>query len=138
MPQGRVKLIGEAVAGAPFDRLAGDGIWIETFALPAVIDECLLQSYSGMLRLFPNWPDDTTAEFRTLRAAGAFLVSARIEDGTVRWVEVASEAGAPLRVISPWDNGATVVLGDERTVSRGPLLDLAIPAGDTLTLLPPS
>jgi alpha-L-fucosidase 2 len=32
------------------------GIWFENFALPAVINECLMQSYNGTIRLFPNWP----------------------------------------------------------------------------------
>ena len=40
----------------PFDFMARMGIWLENFALPVVINECLLQSYSGTLRLFPNWP----------------------------------------------------------------------------------
>ena len=48
------------------------GIWFENFGLPVVINECLLQSYDGALRLFPNWPLDRAAEFRTLRAVGAF------------------------------------------------------------------
>jgi alpha-L-fucosidase 2 len=47
------------------------GVWVENFALPALIDECLLQSWSGTLRLFPNWPADRDAAFRTLRADGA-------------------------------------------------------------------
>ncbi len=40
------------------------GIWFENFALPAVINECLMQSYQGIIRLFPNWPMDKDAEFR--------------------------------------------------------------------------
>lgn len=31
-------------------------IWLENFALPAIINECLMQSYNGILRLFPNRP----------------------------------------------------------------------------------
>jgi hypothetical protein len=66
------------------------GIWLENFALPAVLNECLLQSYSGTLRLFPNWPLERDAEFRTLRAAGAFLVSALLRAGKVQWVRCAA------------------------------------------------
>ena len=32
------------------------GVWFENFALPVVINECLMQSYNGTIRLFPNWP----------------------------------------------------------------------------------
>lgn len=102
----------------PFDFMARMGIWFENFALPAVINECLLQGYHGALRFFPNWPSDRAAEFRTLRAVGAFLVSARWEDGAVAWVEILSEAGSPLRVLLPWErarvsrqSGTAVVTG---------------------------
>ncbi|MCX5771067.1 MAG: hypothetical protein NTZ09_12470, partial [Candidatus Hydrogenedentes bacterium] len=64
----------------PFDFMRPMGIWFENFALPVVINECLLQSYTGTLRLFPNWPADKAAEFSTLRAVGAFLVSSAHAD----------------------------------------------------------
>src|SRR5512136_1128731 len=70
------------------------GIWFENFALPAVVNECLMQSYNGTIRFFPNWPMDADAEFHTLRAAGAFLVSARLAGGKVQEIRVTSEAGS--------------------------------------------
>ena len=85
-----------------FDFMARMGIWFENFALPVVVNECLLQGYDGTLRLFPNWPASRAAEFRTLRAAGGFLVSAAIRDGAAQWVELTSEAGAPLAIELPW------------------------------------
>src|SRR4029079_16962070 len=86
----------------PYDYMGHMGIWFENFALPAVVNECLLQSYSGTLRLFPNWPLTKAAEFQTLRAVGGFLVSAACADGTVQWVRIVSEAGRPLRLMAPW------------------------------------
>jgi len=84
------------------------GIWFENFALPAVVNECLMQSYDGTIRLFPNWPMDKDAEFHSLRAAGAFLVSASLMDGRVGEVEIVSEAGGTLRVLVPWERGGTI------------------------------
>ena len=52
------------------------GVWTENLSLPAVLNECLLQSYDGVIRLFPNTRQLGNASFRDLRAAGAFLVSA--------------------------------------------------------------
>lgn len=78
------------------------GIWIENFGLPAVINECLLQSYNGPLRLFPNWPRSRSASFHNLRAAGGFLVSAEIKAGHVIRIEVLSERGNPLEILNPW------------------------------------
>jgi len=84
------------------------GIWFENFALPAVVNECMMQSYDGTIRLFPNWPTEKDAEFHNLRAAGAFLVSAILKDGKVKEIRIYSEAGAPLKMILPWENGATM------------------------------
>ena len=81
----------------PFDFMAPMGIWLENFALPVVINECLLQSYNGEIRLFPNWSLERRAEFHTLRAVGAFLVSAACDKGEVQWVEIESAADAPAR-----------------------------------------
>jgi len=85
-----------------FEWMGDMGIWFENFSLPFVINECLLQGYNGKLRFFPNWPKEKDAEFRSLRTAGAFLVSAKYSDGQVKWIEVLSEAGRPLTIISPW------------------------------------
>ncbi len=84
------------------------GIWFENFALPVVVNECLMQSYDGTIRLFPNWPLDKNAEFHHLRAAGAFLVNAFLKDGKVLRVEVFSEAGAPLKMLLPWKDGSVM------------------------------
>ena len=117
-----------------YDFMADMGIWFENFALPVVINECLLQSYTGTLRLFPNWPHDKHAEFRTLRAAGAFLVSAAYEHGAVQWVEIMSEAGAPLRLFSPWSEGARCVSTAGEQIMRGEIVEIATKPGDIIRL----
>jgi hypothetical protein len=118
----------------PYDYMARMGIWFENFALPAVINECLLQSYDGLLHVFPNWPTDREAAFRTLRAAGAFLVSAACAGGSVRWIEIVSEAGAPLKIVNPWAARARCISSaGERTVN-GAVLAFDTSPGETLTL----
>jgi len=84
------------------------GVWFENFALPAVINECLIQSYNGTIRLFPNWPMTKDAEFHNLRAAGAFLVSAALKDGKVTGIEIVSEAGSELKIFLPWGKGGNM------------------------------
>lgn len=78
------------------------GVWFENFALPVVINECLMQSYNGIIRFFPNWPMDKNAEFYNLRAAGAFLVNASLKEGKVSKIEIFSEVGSTLKMILPW------------------------------------
>jgi hypothetical protein len=66
------------------------------------INEMLLQSHEGVLRLFPVWPKDEDARFGGLRAVGAFLVSAEMQDGMVRGVWLQSERGRTCTVQNPW------------------------------------
>ena len=84
-----------------FMYMAPMGIWFENFALAAVINECLMQSYDGIIELFPNWPSTADASFSTLRARGAFLVSATVADGEITRIEIHSEKGNPVTLAWP-------------------------------------
>jgi alpha-L-fucosidase 2 len=116
----------------PFDFMAPMGVWLENFALPAVINECLLQSYTGVLRLFPNWPTTRRAEFRTLRAVGAFLVSGACSNGAVDWIEVFSETGTSLQLINPWSGPIHCVRSGRESILTGDLITLDTEPGETL------
>ncbi|MBA7585410.1 hypothetical protein ES708_27389 [subsurface metagenome] len=108
------------------------GIWFENFALPVVINECLMQSYNGTIRLFPNWPMEKDAEFNNLRAAGAFLVSASLKDGKVSRIEILSEAGTPLRMILPWEN-CTMTNAEGQTNLDSKEIEVSTERGEILT-----
>lgn len=112
--------------------MARMGIWFENFSLPVVVNECLLQSYTGQLRFFPNWPRDKDAGFQDLRATGAFLVSAAMKDGAVSWIRIRAEAGGPLRIINPWPGEVQVIRGDSSQRMSGELLKLETEVGETL------
>jgi alpha-L-fucosidase 2 len=114
------------------------GIWVENFALPVVINECLLQSYHGELRVFPNWGRaNGDARFQSLRAVGAFLVSASYRSGAVEWVRITSEAGQTLRFINPWGRTLVVRRAGRRRSFRGSLVELPTVAGETIELTGP-
>jgi alpha-L-fucosidase 2 len=119
----------------PFDFMARMGVWFENFALPVVVNECLLQSYDGTLRLFPNWPAGRAGEFRTLRAVGGFLVSAATASGAVQWVEVTSEAGGSLAIELPWRSGAVCRRASGPTGLAPGVARLETTAGETLVLV---
>lgn len=93
------------------------GVWFENFALPAVINECLMQSYNGQIVLFPNWDWKRDASFVSLRARGAFLVDATLKDGAVTSVAVRSEKGGVCSLRNPWV-GKEVVLVQEGKEQR--------------------
>ncbi len=112
------------------------GIWFENFALPAVINECLMQSYNGTIRLFPNWPPDRDAEFHDLRAAGAFLVSAVQKNGKVNEILIFSEAGATLKMILPWPKGGIMEHNRVKTRLRSQMVETDTKPGQWLTFTP--
>jgi hypothetical protein len=78
------------------------GLWCENFAVPVVLNECMLQSYTGTIRVFPNTLNLGPASFENLRAVGAFLVSAAHDGKQVIRFEVFSEKGVKLVFVNPW------------------------------------
>lgn len=76
------------------------------FAFASGIQEMLIQSHTGVVHVFPavpaSWND---ISFSTLRTAGAFLVSAKKENGQVTQVEILSEKGGGIRLKNPFPNG---------------------------------
>ncbi len=68
------------------------------------IDEMLLQSWGGIIRVFPAVPDEwKEAAFDKLRAVGAFEVSAVRRNGQTQYIKVKSLAGAPCRIKTGWN-----------------------------------
>jgi alpha-L-fucosidase 2 len=112
------------------------GIWFENFALPVVINECLMQSYTGTINLFPNWPMENDAEFQNLRAAGAFLVSAVLKDGKVRKIQIMSEAGGLLKIVLPRTDGGIVISGDVKKVLSSPIVEIQMEKGENICFQP--
>ena len=68
-----------------------------------IIQDSLLQSNEGFLNIFANWYDDQETKFRRLRANGAFLVDADMNEfGQVTYVNILSEKGSDCSVLNPW------------------------------------
>ncbi|MBI2842587.1 MAG: glycoside hydrolase N-terminal domain-containing protein [Armatimonadetes bacterium] len=83
-------------------------VWEENFGSTIVINESLVQSYTGDIRINPVKLDQP-ARFATLRTVGAFLVSSEIRpDGYIPYVAITSEAGRQCKLIRPWDGEVRV------------------------------
>ena len=77
--------------------------------LSEVINEMLLQSQGGVIRLFPAYPEDFgDAAFFSLRARGAFLVSAEFRDGEVAYGIIRSLKGGVCTVADPFGGECVV------------------------------
>jgi len=116
----------------PYDYMDKMGIWFENFALPVVVNECLIQSYDGTIRLFPNWPMDKDAEFFNLRAAGAFLVSASLKNGMVNKLHVTSEIGGMLKIVLPWKTGGTITRKGAKKPISSNVIDIQTVKGESI------
>ena len=61
--------------------------------VPVTINEMLMQSHEGIIRLFPCWDKKSPASFENLRANGAFLVTAELKDERVTSLKIKSLMG---------------------------------------------
>jgi hypothetical protein len=107
------------------------------FAFAAAVQEMLLQSHAGVVRVFPAVPEAwKDAAFASLRARGAFLVSARKADGRVVEIEVVSEKGGTLKIENPFGEKAYRIsdLAAGRVRDVGGVIEADMRPGDRLLL----
>lgn len=105
------------------------------------INNMLLQSSEGIIKVFPNWTGGN-AQFTTLREKGAYLVSSKMQDGEVQYIEVTSEKGNDVEIVNPWENAAVydgkgnlVKAAEGTTVNTGETtLTFAAEAGETYVI----
>jgi alpha-L-fucosidase 2 len=96
-----------------------DGGGIETFAaVPLTINEMLLQSYEGVVRIFPNWNHSRDASFIKLRAYGAFVISSSLKNGNVEYVRLVSEKGRPCVLENPWPGEVVQLFRNRKKAER--------------------
>jgi hypothetical protein len=87
---------------------ASEHIFMHFLGWPVVINESLVQSYTGQIRVAPVKLKNT-ARFARLRTEGAFLLSGEIQSGgKVSYLAITSEAGVPCQLVRPWDGAVRV------------------------------
>jgi hypothetical protein len=69
--------------------------------LACTMNECLLHSHEGIMRVAPAVPPHLHCRF-TLHAMGGFLVSAEIKDAAPAWIHIHSLRGGRCRIENPW------------------------------------
>ena len=75
------------------------------FAFASGLQDMLLQSHTGIIRVFPAVPHEwKDLSFNKLRAEGAFLISAGMENGIVNKMEIESEKGGEIKIFNPFNN----------------------------------
>ena len=105
-------------------------------AFASGIHEMLCQSHTGTIRVFPAIPASwENVSFEKLRAVGAFLVSARLENGKVSQITVKSEKGGTLRLMKPTDEAYKEIGGKILNEADG-IWIIEMKSGETLKLIP--
>jgi alpha-L-fucosidase 2 len=114
--------------GLPNGYIDGNPHGIENLStVPNTLQEMMLLSHEGVLRLFRGWPRrlQPDAAFTGLWATGAFIVDAELADGEVVSVGILSRRGGDCRVENPWPGRAVRVQGPaEERILDGPELAL--------------
>jgi hypothetical protein len=110
--------------------------------LAAAVNEMLLQSHDGDIRVFAATPADWPSAF-TLRAAGGFLVtSEKDKGGPAKYVRIESTLGGECRVVNPWpDRKVSIGLsrgGTQRIVEPGTKMLVFATEPATVYLLHPA
>ena len=104
------------------------------FSFAQGIHEMLLQSHKDFIEVFPAIPKEwKNVLFKTLRAEGAFLISAKKENGVAMEVKIKAEAGGMLRIKLPfktWLN--TGIDRSEIKVVNG-IAEMKMTKGQTIT-----
>lgn len=103
------------------------------FAFASGIQEMLLQSHTGTIRIFPALPEEwKDVSFEGLRAMGVFLVSAQMEGGEITRVRIYSEKGGMLKIARP----GTLKPDKNYTLSGPDILNIDTQAGEWIELKP--
>ncbi|WP_414000326.1 glycosyl hydrolase family 95 catalytic domain-containing protein [Flavobacterium sp. W1B] len=107
-----------AKSALPNFLIAQPGGMMETLsAVPSCINEMLLQSYEGMIRVFPAWPINRDASFEDLRTYGAFLVSSAKKNGEVQYIKIKSDKGRTCTIENPWNGKKPIVTEDGKPIT---------------------
>lgn len=104
------------------------------FAFAQGVQEMLLQSHKEYIEVFPAIPESwKNVSFTKLRSQGAFLVSAKKENGALNEVKIFSEKGGLLRLKMPLDT-FNVIQPGKKFLFRGGVLEIQLKAGEEVTI----
>lgn len=104
--------------------------------LATAMNESMLQSYDGILRIFPAFRATKNGRF-TLHAEGGFVVSSEIKSGEVQWICIKSLLGNTCNVQLPW-NKATLQsnLKKKEQPLAGETAEIKTKIDETIVILP--
>ncbi|MGL4851811.1 MAG: glycosyl hydrolase family 95 catalytic domain-containing protein [Phocaeicola sp.] len=106
------------------------------FAFAAGVQELLLQSHTGVIRLFPALPSSwREVSFKDLRAQGALLISAEKREGKVQNVLINPQVDGKFVLENPFTSSQFIIKGGEVLSTVGKLITIKGKAGEAIQLI---
>lgn len=116
----------------PFRHMSMESMSVLTTAM----NESLLQSYDGVLRIAPAFSNTSSGRF-TLHAVGGFIVSAEINAGIVQWICIKSKSGNNCRVSIPWEETTlNSNMQKERVLIKKGITEIKTLASEIIIMVP--
>jgi hypothetical protein len=115
----------------PFRHMCMDPMSI----LACAMNESLLQSHDGVIRVAPAAEAGQSARF-TLHAAEGFIVSAEIENGKPVWISIRSLLGRICRIENPWSKLYLYRNGTESVCLEQETVEFSTQKGDVFMIVP--
>ncbi len=133
----RTNMVGDGSGGKiPFPSWPFRHMGMESMSvLACAMNESLLQSHDGIIRVAPAACETQSAHF-TLHAAGGFIVSADIENGKPVWIAVKSLLGERCRIQNPWTVGHLYENGSFEESFEGREMEFTTSAGSLFIIVP--
>jgi alpha-L-fucosidase 2 len=104
------------------------------FAFASGIHEMLIQSHTGIVRLFPAIPDSwQDVSFKDLRAVGAFLISADRKNGKTNEIKIYSEKGGKIRLANPFMS-ENLKAGNKAIEIKAGIIELELKPGEKISI----
>ena len=103
--------------------------------LACAMNESLLQSYDGIIRVAPAVTKGQNARF-TLHAIDGFVVSSEIKNGRPAWISIRSLLGKGLRVENPWPKSYFYKNGKKSGCSTQKIMEFPTQKSDALMFVP--
>ena len=97
------------------------------------LNEMVLQSFEGTIRIFPCWDRNTDVRYENLRADGAFLVSSEIKNGKISYVRIESEKGGKVRIENPYKT-AVLEIDGKALKTEEKFITLDVQKNDVITI----
>jgi alpha-L-fucosidase 2 len=103
------------------------------FAFAQGVHELLIQNHDDVIEIFPAVPENwKNVSFKTLRVEGAFLISAKKENGIAKEVKIFSEHGSVLKIKLPFKKWTVKGIAHSSVLMHNNTVEMKTEKGQTI------